>query len=103
MLDGRETQKRARALLAYANIELRELAEQLGVSEDTMGRHAGKRSDYAKNPNIGFLATIAERAKVPMEFFYADFDRMAEIVPAGTMVIGPRVAPPEMPPLPGES
>lgn len=79
-------------MLAYAGIELKDMAKQLGLSEDTMSRHAGDRSDYAKKPNLGYLTAIAHATGVPMDFFYIDFARLREITPQDAPVIERRGA-----------
>lgn len=100
LLDGRETQRRAAAMLAYADINQQEIAAKLGVSKATIGRMAGGRKDSKKRPDLAYLVAVAEATRLPMDFFYADFSRLNEIVPEGVTVIGPRAdAPPALPDL----
>jgi transcriptional regulator with XRE-family HTH domain len=80
--------RRVRAAVAYSNLRLRELAEQLGSSERTIQRWGNVG---LPTPAQRITPALAEACDLPEASFYADFTRLREIVPPSAPA---RVAPP---------
>lgn len=79
-LPHHELAARARAALAYAGVEYREIYEALHVDRTTFARKLGKKgSDRRSTLSEKEIAYIVERTGVPEAWFTADFSRLAEI------------------------
>lgn len=73
-----ETLARVRAAIAYTVRPQTEIAEALGVSDRTFETW---KKEGIQRPAVS-LRIIAEECGLPVDFFFADFRRLSEIVPA---------------------
>lgn len=79
-LPAHELAARARAAIAYAGIEQKEIAQALSVDRTTLARKLGKKGkDKRSSLSETDVAHIIERTRVGAEWFTADFNRLVEI------------------------
>ena len=97
-LEPTEMQRRVRAMMAYADVERDAVARHVGVSPSTIDRYSTQKPPVRPRPD--YIELIAEACKLPVAFVYADFSRLAELVPRPRD--GARL-PERLPDLPGEA
>lgn len=79
-LPHHELAARARAALAYADVEYKEVYEALHVHRTTFARKIGKKGvDKKSTLTDAEISYIIKRTGVGPEWFVADFSRLAEI------------------------
>lgn len=72
----RELLQRIRAARAYAGLSQPELAQRLGVSQDTLKRIELGQKGMQGYELDGFIRAVAEHTGLPTEFFTEPFDRL---------------------------
>jgi transcriptional regulator with XRE-family HTH domain len=73
-----ELGKRVRAARCYAGLKQRELGARLEHPDD---QNIKRTERGQRDPKLPERKLIADICGVPYEFFYADWDRLAEITP----------------------
>lgn len=96
-LEQPEMARRIRAAMKYGNVNIKRAAEITNISPDHFSRYTSGRTHYTLNHRQ--LRALAMEAGIDPNFFSADLDRLAEIVPPDGIVFkrlaGP--APPDPP------
>jgi hypothetical protein len=86
-IDGR----RIRAAIAYAPISGEAIADQIGASVHTLYGWGKDGASLRMRQTRPALQRLAELAELPEAFFYADFNRLDELVPTdGRQPVTPR-------------
>lgn len=84
--DFTETARRIRAAMAYGEVSIAKAAKVMGTSPGDLSRLRGKKGSETKAATVKQLWALANAAKLPPEFFAADFARLGEIARAGEPV-----------------
>lgn len=74
-----EVARRIRAAMAYGRLSRAEVARIFSVNPTHLDRYTSGRTDYV--PAAELLWELADQCDLPREFFYADLERLAELVP----------------------
>lgn len=87
-----ETARRLAAAIVYGGLSLEQAADIMGASTGTVSRWKSPESKYGAPEQQ--LWKLAEAVGLSPDWFYADLDRLSEIVPAGSPRFGERRATP---------
>jgi hypothetical protein len=98
-MTDRETLRRVRAAIAYADREQHEIAASLDVHPRTLERW---KAEGVPRQKVN-LPLLAAECGLPPAFFYADFARLDEIVATSPRDEARALPPEPLPPLPGEA
>lgn len=67
--------------MAYGNLSRQQAADAIDESPGTLDRICGKKGKETRIASWDQLWALADAARMPREFFSADFERLGEVVP----------------------